>query len=57
MTGLPIALLLVVLGSSIVMVVIAGTRLARVGDEIAEHTGLGRIFIGALLVAVGDVAA
>ncbi len=52
MSGLPIALLLVVLGSSVLMVVIAGTRLARVGDEIAEHTGLGRIFIGALLVAV-----
>jgi hypothetical protein len=40
--GLPIAVLLVVLGSSILMVVIAGTRPARVGDEIAEHTGLGR---------------
>lgn len=52
MSELALAPLLVILGASVVAVVFAGTRLARAGDEIAEHTGLGRIFIGALLVAV-----
>jgi cation:H+ antiporter len=52
MSELALAPLLAILGASIVTVVLAGTQLARVGDEIAEHTGLGRIFIGALLVAV-----
>ena len=40
------------LGAAILIVVVAGTSLARIGDEIAEHTGLGRIFVGALFVAV-----
>ena len=52
MADLAFAPLIVILVASIVVVVIAGTLLARVGDEIAEHTGLGRIFIGALLIAV-----
>jgi cation:H+ antiporter len=52
MSELALAPLLVILGASIVVVVYAGTLLARAGDEIAEHTGLGRIFIGALLIAV-----
>lgn len=52
MSELALAPLLAILGASIVTVVFAGTLLARVGDEIAEHTGLGRIFIGALLIAV-----
>jgi cation:H+ antiporter len=52
MSGLALAPLLAILGASVVLVVLAGTWLARAGDEIAEHTGLGRIFIGALLIAV-----
>lgn len=52
MSELALAPLLIILGASVVAVVYAGTLLARAGDEIAEHTGLGRIFIGALLVAV-----
>lgn len=52
MSELALAPLLLILGASVVVVVYAGTLLARVGDEIAEHTGLGRMFIGALLVAV-----
>lgn len=52
MSQLALAPLLLILVGSIVVVVVAGTSLARVGDEIAEHTGLGRIFIGALLIAI-----
>lgn len=52
MSELALAPLLILLGVSIVVVVYGGTLLARAGDEIAEHTGLGRIFIGALLVAI-----
>ena len=52
MADLHVAILLVVLGGAIVIVVVAGTFLARIGDEIAEHTGLGRIFVGALFVAI-----
>ncbi len=33
-------------------ILVAGTRLARYGDAIAEKTGLGRIWIGLLLLAV-----
>jgi len=52
MADLHVAILLIVLGTSVVIVVVAGTFLARIGDEIAEHTGLGRIFVGALFVAI-----
>lgn len=52
MADLHVAILLTVLGASVVVVVVAGTFLARIGDEIAEHTGLGRIFVGALFVAI-----
>jgi cation:H+ antiporter len=45
-------LVLLVLALAIVVVVTAGSSLARSGDQLAEQTGLGRIFIGALLVAV-----
>lgn len=48
--GSPI--LLVVLAASILVVVAAGSSLAKAGDELAEHTGLGRIFVGALLLAL-----
>ncbi len=44
--------LVVTLVAAIVIVVIAGTSVAQVGDQLAEQTGLGRIFVGALLVAV-----
>jgi cation:H+ antiporter len=52
MADLHVAILLIVLGTSIAIVVVAGTFLARIGDLIAEHTGLGRIFVGALFVAI-----
>lgn len=34
------------------IILFAGTRLARYGDAIAEKTGLGRIWVGLVLVAV-----
>lgn len=52
MSDLALVPLLLILGASVLVVVYAGTLLARAGDEIAEHTGLGRMFIGALLVAI-----
>jgi cation:H+ antiporter len=33
------------------IIVVAGTALSRYGDEIAEHTGLGGLWIGVLLMA------
>ena len=36
---------------SAVVIVLAGTRLSRYGDEIAELTGLGRLWIGVVLMA------
>jgi cation:H+ antiporter len=51
MSGLPLLLLVAVLGTSIATVVAAGTVLAKVGDGIAERTGIGAVFVGALLVA------
>ncbi len=45
-------ILFLALAGSILVVVTAGSTLARTGDELAEHTGLGRVFVGALLVAV-----
>jgi len=35
----------------LVVILFAGTKLARYGDAIAEKTGLGRIWIGLLLIA------
>jgi cation:H+ antiporter len=52
MADLPLVVLVAVLGAAIVTVVVTGTFLARIGDEIAERTGLGRIFVGALFVAL-----
>lgn len=34
------------------IILLAGTRLAKYGDAIAEKTGLGRVWIGAVLIAV-----
>ena len=34
-----------------IVIVLAGTRLSRYGDEIAESTGLGRLWIGAVLMS------
>lgn len=45
-------LLLVLLVASAAVVVAAGSSLARTGDQIAENTGLGRVFVGALFIAV-----
>lgn len=36
---------------STIVVVLAGAKVARYGDQIAELTGLGRLWIGAVLVA------
>ncbi|MFC2034256.1 sodium:calcium antiporter [Chloroflexota bacterium] len=36
----------------LIIILFAGTKLARYGDAIAEKTGLGRIWIGLLLLAV-----
>jgi cation:H+ antiporter len=36
---------------STIVIVLAGTKVARCGDRIAELTGLGRLWIGAVLVA------
>jgi cation:H+ antiporter len=36
---------------SAVVIVLAGTKLSRYGDRIAEHTGLGRLWIGVVLLA------
>lgn len=41
---------MVFLGSAVV-IVMAGTKLSHYGDRIAEHTGLGRLWIGVVLVA------
>ncbi len=44
---MPIGLFLL----SAVVIVLAGTKLSHYGDRIAEHTGLGRLWIGAVLLA------
>ena len=36
----------------VVIILFAGTKLARYGDAIAEKTGLGRIWIGLMLLAI-----
>jgi cation:H+ antiporter len=46
---LPIAVLVFLVTAAIV--VAAGTRLATYGDEIAERTGLGGLFVGTLVLA------
>ena len=35
-----------VFGLSAVLILIAGTKLTQYGDQIAEHSGLGRLWIG-----------
>ncbi len=37
--------------ASLIIILFAGTRLARYGDAISEKTGIGRIWIGLLLLA------
>ncbi|MFC2035866.1 sodium:calcium antiporter [Chloroflexota bacterium] len=37
---------------SLIIILFAGTKLARYGDAIAEKTGLGRIWIGLVLLAI-----
>lgn len=46
--------ILVILGVAIVVVVTAGTSIAHVGDQLAEHTALGRVFVGALARQAGS---
>ncbi len=52
LSGVHSIILLAILVVAIAIVVTAGTSIAHVGDQLAEHTGLGRVFVGALLVAV-----
>ena len=37
------------------VLIVAGTVLARAGEEISQATGLGRVWIGAVLIAVWSV--
>ncbi len=41
----------VIFALSAVVIVLAGTKLSQYGDQIAEHTGLGGLWIGVLLMA------
>jgi cation:H+ antiporter len=36
---------------SAVVIIVSGTKLSRYGDQIAEHSGLGRLWIGVVLLA------
>ena len=40
-----------ILAGSAVVIVYAGTKLSRYGDDIADLTGLGRLWIGVVLMA------
>lgn len=46
----PVTAWLILAGSAVV-IVYAGTKLSRYGDDIADLTGLGRLWIGVLLMA------
>ena len=48
--GLPLPVTLIIALLSAVLVWMAGTRLARIVDAIAERTGIGRVFAGFLLL-------
>lgn len=52
MVDLPTFILVALLVGAAGLVVGAGASLAKTGDELAEHTGLGRLYVGALLVAL-----
>ena len=52
LSGVGIAFAVVVFLASAVAVVILGTYLARYGDALASLTGLGRLFVGSILVAL-----
>ncbi|HSN03652.1 MAG TPA: hypothetical protein VLS44_01630 [Nitrospira sp.] len=41
----------VIFALSAAIVVAGGTKLSRYGDRIAEYTGLGRLWIGVVLMA------
>jgi cation:H+ antiporter len=47
---LPLSLTLLVFVAAAIVVWIAGTRLSGYAEIIAEHTGIGQVFIGALLL-------
>lgn len=40
-----------------IVIVFAGTKLSRYGDQIAEMTGLGRLWIGVVLMAAATSTA
>ena len=46
-----LSLALIVFVSMAAVVVLAGTRLAAYGDEIAERTGMGGLFVGTIILA------
>ena len=52
LSGVGLAFAVVVFLASAVAVVILGTYLARYGDALASLTGLGRLFVGSILVAL-----
>lgn len=51
MEGLPALWLGALIVGAALVVIVAGAWIARTGDEFAERTGLGRVFVGALLIA------
>lgn len=50
--GLPLWALLLVFAASGALVIVAGTALARAGDEIATRTGMSGLFVGVALTSV-----
>lgn len=51
LSGLPLAVNLALFGAGAVVVWLAGSRLALYADALAERTGLGRAFLGLVLLA------
>lgn len=52
LTSQPLPINVLVFGAAAVVVWLAGTRLAKVVDEIGERTGLGQAFLGLALLGV-----
>lgn len=52
LSGVGLAFAVVVFLASAVAVIVLGTYLARYGDALASLTGLGRLFVGSILVAL-----
>ena len=52
LSGVGLAVAVVIFLSSAVAVVFLGTYLAKYGDALASLTGWGRLFVGSILVAL-----